>query len=193
MQARYEELSLDTQGDGDIIDVTAHAQKAIDNAGVADGLCTVFVAHSTCGIDHHRVRARLHRRPQAPSSTSSRPRTTAGSTTSCNADTNGHSHARAALLGPVGDDPVRRRRAPARRLAEDRLHRLRRPAAHPQGRRPAPRRVAAHAGSTGDRLGRRRRAPRPRRRSAPHHRHSTRSTRSSSSSSSSIVRSPPTL
>ena len=50
MQARYEELSLDTQGDGEVIDVTAHAQKSIANAGLTDGLCTVFVAHSTCGM-----------------------------------------------------------------------------------------------------------------------------------------------
>ena len=50
MQARYEELSLDTQGDGDVLDVTAHAQKALANAGFTDGLCTVFVAHSTCGM-----------------------------------------------------------------------------------------------------------------------------------------------
>ena len=50
MQARYEELSLDTQGHGEVIDLTAQAQKAIDNAGISDGLCTVFVAHSTCGM-----------------------------------------------------------------------------------------------------------------------------------------------
>ena len=41
---------LDTQGDGEVLDVTAHAQKALDNAGFTDGLCTVFVAHSTCGM-----------------------------------------------------------------------------------------------------------------------------------------------
>ena len=50
MQARYEELSLDTQGNGEVIDLTAQAQKAIDNAGIKDGICTVFVAHSTCGM-----------------------------------------------------------------------------------------------------------------------------------------------
>ena len=50
MQACHEEFTLDTQGDGDTLDVTAHAQKAIDNAGFQDGLCTVFVAHSTCSV-----------------------------------------------------------------------------------------------------------------------------------------------
>ena len=50
MQARYDELTLETQGDGEIVDLTAHAQKAIANHGFSDGLCTVFVAHSTCGV-----------------------------------------------------------------------------------------------------------------------------------------------
>ena len=50
MHAAHEELTLETQGDGDILDVTSYAQKAIDNAGFADGLCTVFVAHSTCAV-----------------------------------------------------------------------------------------------------------------------------------------------
>ena len=50
MLARYDELTLETQGAGEIVDLTSHAQKAIDNHGLADGLCTVFVAHSTCGV-----------------------------------------------------------------------------------------------------------------------------------------------
>jgi thiamine phosphate synthase YjbQ (UPF0047 family) len=50
MQPALEEVTLDTRGDGDTIDVTEHAQKAIANAGLRDGLCTVFVAHSTCGV-----------------------------------------------------------------------------------------------------------------------------------------------
>ena len=50
MQARREDLTLDTRGNCDTIDVTEHAQKAIANAGLRDGLCTVFVAHSTCGV-----------------------------------------------------------------------------------------------------------------------------------------------
>src|SRR5256885_17258819 len=50
MQARYDELTLETQGDGEMVDLTAHAQKTIANYGFSDGLCTVFVAHSTCGV-----------------------------------------------------------------------------------------------------------------------------------------------
>ena len=50
MQARHEDFTVDTQGDGDVLDLTLHAQKAVDNSGLRDGLCTVFVAHSTCGV-----------------------------------------------------------------------------------------------------------------------------------------------
>src|SRR5204863_6723378 len=99
MQARYEELSLDTQGDGEILDLTADAQKALANAGFRDGLCTVFVAHSTCGMtmiecepgcnaDLNRVLEQLA------------PQDAAWRHNELNADSNGHSHVRAALIGP---------------------------------------------------------------------------------------------
>ena len=50
MQVRSEDFALDTHGHGDMHDITSQAQKVIDNAGLHDGLCTVFVAHSTCGV-----------------------------------------------------------------------------------------------------------------------------------------------
>ena len=106
MRSRYEEVTLDTQGDGDMLDVTPYAQKVIDNAGLADGLCTVFVAHSTCGmttIEHEPgcnadLNAVLegvapHDRPWEHNAR--------------NADTNGHSHVRAALIGPSVTIPFR--------------------------------------------------------------------------------------
>jgi secondary thiamine-phosphate synthase enzyme len=99
MHARHEQLSVDTQGDGDVLDVTAHAQKVIDNSGLRDGLCTVFVAHSTCGVttieyepgcnaDLNRVLERV-----APEDDPWRHN-------ELNADTNGHSHVKAAMIGP---------------------------------------------------------------------------------------------
>ncbi len=99
MQARYEEITLDTRGDGDVLDVTSYAQKAIDNAGLSDGLCTVFVAHSTCGMTtiecepgcNADLNAILERIAPHDATWEHNER---------NADTNGHSHARAALIGP---------------------------------------------------------------------------------------------
>ena len=99
MQARYDELTLETQGDGDVLDLTSYAQKAIANHGLRDGLCTVFVAHSTCGMttiecepgcnaDINTVLERVA------------PQGDVWQHNERNCDTNGHSHARAALLGP---------------------------------------------------------------------------------------------
>jgi secondary thiamine-phosphate synthase enzyme len=99
MHARHEEFTLATAGDGEVIDVTMHAQKTIGNNGLRDGLCTVFVAHSTCGVtmiehepgcnaDLNRVLDRVA------------PQEDRWEHNVRNADTNGHSHVRAALIGP---------------------------------------------------------------------------------------------
>ena len=99
MHAGHEELVLDTRGNDDTIDVTEHAKKAIANAGLRDGICTVFVAHSTCGVtmiefepgcnaDLARVMENI-----APIDDD-------WEHNERNADTNGHSHVRAGLIGP---------------------------------------------------------------------------------------------
>lgn len=105
MQARYEELSLATQGQGEVIDVTAHAQKAIDNAGIADGLCTVFVAHSTCGMTTIELEPGCNADLNAVLERIA-PEANRWQHHERNADTNGHSHARAALIGPSVTVPV---------------------------------------------------------------------------------------
>ena len=99
MQARHEEFSLDTQGDGEIQDVTSLAQKVIDNSGIRDGLCTVFIAHSTCGVTtieyEPGCNADLKRILEDVA-----PQHDRWEHNEINADTNGHSHARAGLIGP---------------------------------------------------------------------------------------------
>jgi secondary thiamine-phosphate synthase enzyme len=99
MQARNEEFTLDTQGDGDVLDVTLQAQKVIDNSGFSDGLCTVFVAHSTCGVTtiecEPGCNSDLNRVLDAIA-----PADTRWEHNERNADTNGHSHVKAAMLGP---------------------------------------------------------------------------------------------
>ncbi|MCZ7526455.1 MAG: secondary thiamine-phosphate synthase enzyme YjbQ [Acidimicrobiia bacterium] len=106
MQARFEELTLDTRGDGDVIDVTSYAQKAIDNAGLSEGLCTVFVAHSTCGMTtiefEPGCNADLNHVLEAIA-----PEEGPWEHNERNADTNGHSHVRAALIGPSVTVPFR--------------------------------------------------------------------------------------
>jgi secondary thiamine-phosphate synthase enzyme len=99
MNVRYEQYTLDTQADGEVIDVTMHAQKALDNAGFHDGLCTVFVAHSTCGVTtieyEPGCNADLNRVLEDVA-----PHDDRWEHNERNADTNGHSHVRAALVGP---------------------------------------------------------------------------------------------
>jgi secondary thiamine-phosphate synthase enzyme len=44
------EISLRTQGDGEIIDITAKVQKQVADSGINNGIATVFITHSTVGI-----------------------------------------------------------------------------------------------------------------------------------------------
>lgn len=99
MQARHEELTLETRGDDDVVDVTGDAQKVVDNSGLHAGLCTVFVAHSTCGM------TTIEYEPGCNADLSGvlervAPQHGRWEHNERNADTNGHSHARAALIGP---------------------------------------------------------------------------------------------
>lgn len=99
MQARSREYRLETRGDGDVLDVTAHAQEAIAESGLRDGLCTVFVAHSTCGVTtiEHEPGCTADLNDVLEDIT---PRDRRWEHNVRNADTNGHSHIRAALVGP---------------------------------------------------------------------------------------------
>ena len=105
MQSVLEEFTLATQGDDDVLDVTMHAQKTIDNSGLQEGLCTVFVAHSTCGvtiIEHEPgTVADLKRVLDTIAPPDDR-----WEHNERNADTNGHSHARAGIIGPSVTIPL---------------------------------------------------------------------------------------
>jgi secondary thiamine-phosphate synthase enzyme len=106
MQTAHEELTLETRGDGDILDLTSYAQKAIDNAGLSEGLCTVFVAHSTCGM------TMIEHEPGCDADFNSvlesvAPQDRDWRHNELNADTNGHSHVRAGLIGPSVTLPFR--------------------------------------------------------------------------------------
>ena len=45
-----EEISLRTQGDGDIIDITAKVQRFVTDSGINNGSVTVFITGSTAGV-----------------------------------------------------------------------------------------------------------------------------------------------
>ena len=50
MTVHHEVFTLDTVADGEVIDVTDLAQKTLANSAITEGIATVFVAHSTCGV-----------------------------------------------------------------------------------------------------------------------------------------------
>jgi secondary thiamine-phosphate synthase enzyme len=106
MQAHTEELTISTRGDGEVIDLSGEAQQVVERTGLSDGLCTVFVAHSTCGITtiefEPGCNADLNNVLEGVA-----PQGNRWEHNERNADTNGHSHVRAALVGPSVTVPFR--------------------------------------------------------------------------------------
>jgi len=91
-------ISLDTNGNGDIIDITSRVVKQVAEAGVTSGTVTVFITGSTAGIttmeyepglvaDFREVWERVA------------PRNIAYGHNQRWGDGNGYSHVRASLLG----------------------------------------------------------------------------------------------
>jgi secondary thiamine-phosphate synthase enzyme len=100
------QIRVSTEGDGDIIDITPGVQEVVDTAAIADGLVTVFVAHSTAAIslieyeqggvrDLRELMERL-----IPSGQDYHHNRMAG-------DTNAHAHLRAAVIGPSETVPLK--------------------------------------------------------------------------------------
>jgi secondary thiamine-phosphate synthase enzyme len=105
MTVHTSELSFSTQGDGHTIDITHDVQRAVDEAGVAEGQASAFVRGSTAAIttmeyepggvqDLGEMLERLI--PAAGEYEHNR----------LNHDTNSHAHQRASLIGPRQSVPV---------------------------------------------------------------------------------------
>jgi secondary thiamine-phosphate synthase enzyme len=99
------ELSLSTNGDSDVIDITAQVQQVVADGPVADGLVTAFVRGSTAAITTMEfepggvadLRALLDRLiPGEGDYEHNR----------LNHDTNSHAHQRASLIGASEQVPL---------------------------------------------------------------------------------------
>lgn len=99
------EFSLSTQGDSDVIDITARVQAAVDATGVTEGSVSAFVRGSTAGVTTMEfepggvadLRALLDRLiPVEGDYEHNR----------LNHDTNAHAHLRAAVIGPSETVPL---------------------------------------------------------------------------------------
>jgi secondary thiamine-phosphate synthase enzyme len=99
-----ERLSLSTEGDGHTIDITA-VQAAVEQAGIEQGLVSVFVPGSTAAITTmeyepggvHDLKSALERLLPAEGDYEHN---------RLNRDTNSHAHIRAAIVGPSETIPV---------------------------------------------------------------------------------------
>jgi secondary thiamine-phosphate synthase enzyme len=99
------ELRLSTEGDADVIDITAGVQRVVEAAGVSEGVTTAFVRGSTAGIttmEHepggvHDLRALLDRLIPAQGDYEHN---------RLNHDTNSHAHQRASVIGASETVPV---------------------------------------------------------------------------------------
>jgi secondary thiamine-phosphate synthase enzyme len=98
-------LRFSTQGDGDVIDLTDGVMSVVRQAGVEDGVVSVFVPGSTAAVTTmeyerggvHDLRATLDRLV---------PREGDYEHNRLNADTNSHAHIRAAIVGPSETIPI---------------------------------------------------------------------------------------
>jgi secondary thiamine-phosphate synthase enzyme len=98
-------LSVTSDHEGDIIDITSHVQKAVLESGVESGLVHLFVQHSTAAltvIEHEPgILADLRRALSVLA-----PDTADYAHNSRWGDGNGRSHVKAALVGPSLTVPV---------------------------------------------------------------------------------------
>ena len=100
------QLRFSTEGDGDVIDITAGVQNVVAQAGIDSGLVSVFVPGTTAALTTmeyepggvHDLREALDR--LVPREGRYEHNRLAG-------DTNSHAHIRAAIVGPSETLPVR--------------------------------------------------------------------------------------
>ncbi len=105
MEIHTTALSLETQGDGDVVDVTARVQAAVEEAGVRQGQATAFVRGSTAALTTMEyepggvqdLRGMLERLIPARGDYEHN---------RLNHDTNSHAHQRASVIGPSETVPV---------------------------------------------------------------------------------------
>ena len=105
MVAHTDELRFSTQGDGDVVDITAEVRRVVEEAGVAVGQALAFVRGSTAAIATMEfepggvadLRAMLERLiPSRGEYEHNR----------LNHDSNSHAHQRATVVGPSEAVPV---------------------------------------------------------------------------------------
>jgi secondary thiamine-phosphate synthase enzyme len=105
MAVQTTELRFSTQGDGDVVDITAEVARCVEGAGAREGVAIAFVRGSTAAVSTMEyepggvqdLQAMLERLI---------PATGEYEHNRLNADTNSHAHQRATLIGASEAVPV---------------------------------------------------------------------------------------
>lgn len=98
-------LRLTTDGDGDVVDLTAGVEAVVHQSGVQTGTAVVFTPGATVGV------TTIEFEPGAVADLRAwfdrhMPREAGGEHNARNGDSNGHAHLRAALVGPSESVPI---------------------------------------------------------------------------------------
>lgn len=103
------EFTVQTKGEAQVLDLTPHVRAKVRESGVREGLACVFVAHSTCAITTLEFEPGLAEEDLPQALDRLFPRHGHGLEYGHErawGDGNGHSHIRAAFLGPSVTLPV---------------------------------------------------------------------------------------
>jgi secondary thiamine-phosphate synthase enzyme len=103
---KTKKLKVQTRGNCDIVDITEQISSAIAASGVSNGTVTVFNVGSTAGITTTEYEPGLVNHDIAAAFEKVAPATDRYEHEQTWHDDNGHSHVRAALLGPSLSVPV---------------------------------------------------------------------------------------
>jgi secondary thiamine-phosphate synthase enzyme len=103
---KTEKIKVKTEGDCDIVDITEQISNTISDSGISNGTVTVFNVGSTAGITTTEYEPGLVNYDIAAAFEKIAPRTGQYEHEKTWHDDNGHSHIRAALLGPSLSVPI---------------------------------------------------------------------------------------
>jgi len=99
MDVRTESLEFSTQGNDDVVDLTGRVQRCVEASGCSSGTATVFCPGSTGGVTTIEYEPGLVSDIQEAVERLF-PRSLRYRHNELNHDDNGHSHVRAAMVGP---------------------------------------------------------------------------------------------
>ncbi len=103
---KTKKISIKTRGNCDVVNITEHAQKAVDESGIKEGLAVLFNVGSTAGITTTEFEPGLVNYDLAAAFEKIAPENARYEHEETWHDDNGHAHVRASLLGPSLTVPI---------------------------------------------------------------------------------------